>query len=109
MHSEWKLKKLATELNIGRIPRVEIDESKLIGNNEKVLYMFGIIDRNDKKCRVFFVLDKPYYLLLRIMSKMLWILKIMNIILMKIHIIIACQLEYTQTVGQHINLKILKN
>ena len=57
MHLEWKLEKLATEPNIGGIPRVEIDESKIIGNNEKVLYMFGIIDRKDKKCRVFCVSD----------------------------------------------------
>ena len=57
MHLEWKLEKLATEPNIGGIPRVEIDESKIIGNNEKVLYMFGIIDRKDKKCRVFCISD----------------------------------------------------
>ena len=60
MNSECKLKKLATEPNICGIPRFEIDESKLIDNNEKVLYMFGIIDGNDKKCRVFCVLDNRY-------------------------------------------------
>ena len=72
MHLEWKLEKLATEPNIGGIPRVEIDESKIIGNNEKVLYMFGIIDRKDKNVEYFVLVitdpKKHYYLLLRIMS-----------------------------------------
>ena len=35
MHLEQKLEKLAIEPNFGGIPRVEIDESKIIGNNEK--------------------------------------------------------------------------
>ena len=57
MHKEWKQVKLASEPCNGGIPRVEIDESKIIGNSEKVFYMFGIIDRYDNNCRVFCVLD----------------------------------------------------
>ena len=36
---------------------MEIDESKLLGNQNQVYWMFGIIERNTKNCRVFTVLD----------------------------------------------------
>ena len=32
---------------------VEIDESKIIGNRQKILWMFGIIERVTKEARVF--------------------------------------------------------
>lgn len=32
---------------------VEIDESKIIGNKQKILWMFGIIERVTKEARVF--------------------------------------------------------
>ena len=57
MHKEWKKSMLGVEPCTGGVPRVEIDESKIIGNSEKVYYMFGIIDRSNKNCRVFCVMD----------------------------------------------------
>ena len=38
-------------------PRVEIDETELIGNSEKILWLFGIIDRGTKDARIFSVMD----------------------------------------------------
>ena len=35
----------------------EIDESEIIGNNEVIYWMFGIIDRISKESRVFCVLN----------------------------------------------------
>ena len=37
--------------------RVEIDESKILGNNEKIYWMFGMVERANKSCRIFTVLD----------------------------------------------------
>ena len=39
------------------VPRVEIDESEIIGNQNKILWMFGMIDRADKEARVFCVMN----------------------------------------------------
>ena len=38
-------------------PIFEIDESEIIGNNEVIYWMFGIIDRISKESRVFCVLN----------------------------------------------------
>ena len=38
-------------------PVFEIDESEIIGNNEIIYWMFGIIDRISKDSRVFCVLN----------------------------------------------------
>ena len=56
MHETWKKEPLCYNID-GEIPRVEIDESKLIANQEKTYWMFGIIERKSKNCRVFTVLD----------------------------------------------------
>ena len=40
-----------------RIAKIEIDKSKVIGNSNKIIWMFGIIDRSNKDTRVFSVLD----------------------------------------------------
>ena len=37
--------------------RIEIDESKLIGNAYNVIWMFGLIDRADKQARVYWVIN----------------------------------------------------
>ena len=56
-HEEWKHNPLGTEPSINGVPRVEIDESEIIGNQNKILWMFGMIDRADKEARVFCVMN----------------------------------------------------
>ena len=58
MHKDWKNTPLATEPYSDGISRVEIDESKIISNNDKTYYMFKLIDRQTKNARVYCVLDK---------------------------------------------------
>lgn len=58
MHNDWKNNPLATEPYSDGISRVEIDESKIISNNDKTYYMFKLIDRQTKNARVYCVLDK---------------------------------------------------
>ena len=55
-HEIWRKEPLCYH-NDGEIARVEIDESKLLGNQNQVYWMFGIIERSTKNCRVFTVLD----------------------------------------------------
>lgn len=57
MHKDWNKTKLGLDPSVGGEPHVEIDESKIIGNANKIFWMFGIIDRATKECRVFTVLD----------------------------------------------------
>ena len=57
MHNEWKEKLLGLEPSDNGVARVEIDESKIIGNYEKTIWMFGMIDRADKNARIYCVLD----------------------------------------------------
>ena len=56
-HEEWKKKPLGMEPSTNGVPRVEIDESEIIGNQNKILWMFGMIDRADKEARVFCVMN----------------------------------------------------
>lgn len=37
--------------------RIVIDESKMIGNSNKVYYMFGMFDRDTKNVQVYCILD----------------------------------------------------
>ena len=39
------------------LARVEIDVSEIIGNHNKILCMFDMIDREDKEARVFFLIN----------------------------------------------------
>ena len=49
---------LGNEPAEGGVSRVEIDESKIVANQNIITFwMFGIIDRRDKECRVFCVKD----------------------------------------------------
>ena len=57
MHMDWLINPLGTEPSSGGVARVEIDESKLIGNNNIVYYMFGMIDSCTKNAHVYCVLD----------------------------------------------------
>ena len=57
MHLDWSNHLLGDNLSVNGYPIFEIDESKIIGNNEKIYWMFGIIDRITKESRVFCVLN----------------------------------------------------
>ena len=57
MHAIWKKNHLGNDISVGAVPRLEKDESKLIGNESKVYWMFAIICRETKKCRIFCVCD----------------------------------------------------
>ena len=49
---------------------IEIDESKIIGNANSVIWMFGLIDRSDKQARVYcFMNDRICNRLLDIIKK----------------------------------------
>ena len=56
-YEEWKKKPLGMEPSTNGVARVEIDESEIIGNQNKILWMFGMIDRADKEARVFCVMN----------------------------------------------------
>ena len=43
MHHEWKIYKLGNEPSFGGVPRCEIDVSDIIGNYDKIFWMFWII------------------------------------------------------------------
>ena len=53
------------------VPKVEIDESEVIGNSQKILWIFGIIDWSTKDAWVFSMYDdrkkKNFYQLYLIM------------------------------------------
>lgn len=55
MHKAWEAEPLCYHID-GEIPRVEIDESKILGNQNKIYWMFGIIECKNKECRVYTVL-----------------------------------------------------
>ena len=56
-HNLWSHNYLGEEHSDDGKSRVEIDETELIGNSEKVLWIFGIIDRSNKEARVFSFMD----------------------------------------------------
>ena len=57
MNNEWNENKLGLKIPAWEVPRVKIDESKIIGNAKKIFWMLDIINRLTKECRVFTVLD----------------------------------------------------
>ena len=60
----------------GKAP-TETDESKIIGNANSVIWMFGLIDRSDKQARVYcFMNDRICNRLLDIIKKYITILMI---------------------------------
>ena len=56
-HKIWNENPLGTEPDDTGVSRIEINESAIIGNEEKVIWMFGLIDRLDKKAKVFCVMS----------------------------------------------------
>jgi len=57
MHRKWNNNKMGSNISPDGYPIFEIDESEIIGNNQVIYWMFGIIDRVSKDCRVFCVLN----------------------------------------------------
>ena len=57
MHYEWKDHLMDDNNSDDGFSVFEIDESKIIGNNDIIYWMFGIIDRISKESRVFCVLN----------------------------------------------------
>ena len=57
MHKIWNNKLMGDNLTEKGYPVFEIDESEIIGNNDVIYWMFGIIDRIKKESRVFCVLN----------------------------------------------------
>ena len=70
MLSNWLKNPLENDISSNEYMVVEIDKSKIIGNNQKILWMFGIIERFTKEARVFTVMTKrTAYNLLNIVKK----------------------------------------
>ena len=71
MHKVWSNNPLGSEPAENGVPRIEIDESEIIGNQNNKIWMFGLIDRVDKEARVFCVMNtvielkRIFYQLLR--------------------------------------------
>ena len=57
MHKEWKKYLLGYKPSDNGVPRVEIKESKIIGNYQKTKWMFRMIDRADKEAWVYCIID----------------------------------------------------
>ena len=57
MHKIWNNTVIGENITDNGYPAFEIDESEIIGNNEVIYWMFGLIDRVSKECRVFCVLN----------------------------------------------------
>ena len=56
-HDIWSNTMLGSEPDDSGKSRIEIDENKIIGNANTVIWMFGLIDRVDKQARVYCVMN----------------------------------------------------
>ena len=56
-HTQWKNEPLGIEPAENGKSRIEIDESKVIGNSNSIIWMFGLIDRYNKDARIFCVMS----------------------------------------------------
>ena len=56
-HKKLNETMLGMEPDEGGVGRIEIDESELIGRENQILLMFGLIDRKNKDARVFCVME----------------------------------------------------
>ena len=52
-----ELKSIGNEPAENGVPRIEIDESEIIGNQNNIIWMLGLIDHADKEARAFCVLN----------------------------------------------------
>lgn len=48
---------IGINLSTNGVPRIEIDESKIVGNGNNIIWMFDIIDCSDKDTRIFYVMN----------------------------------------------------
>ena len=56
-HDIWSNTMLGSEPDDSGKSRIEIDENKIIGNANTVIWMFGLIDRVDKQARVYCIMN----------------------------------------------------
>ena len=77
-HSLWSLIELGLEPIEDSKARIEIDESKVIGNDNSVIWMFGLIDRAEKQARMYCVMND------RTHKRLLYIIKKKFILILKI-------------------------
>ena len=106
MHRNWTKKLLGEDgiLDDNGYISCEIDESEIIGNQNVIYWMFGIIERSTKEARVFCVLNN------RTKENLLPLIK-SNIIIMitkKFQKRTMFKLEFIQTVLVVIKLMILE-
>ena len=57
MHKKWAKTPLGTEPSTNGVPRIEKDESKIIANSGRILWMFGMINRYDNEAHVYCVME----------------------------------------------------
>ena len=57
MHKIWNNTVMGENVAHNGYPAFEIDESEIIGNNEVIYWIFGLIDRVSQECRVFCALN----------------------------------------------------
>ena len=72
MHHKWSNSQLGEEIDQNGFASIEIDESEIIGNENTVYWMFGILSVKLKKLVLFVYyqieINVGYFLLLKIMS-----------------------------------------
>ena len=56
-HNYWNNNLLGMEPAEEGLPRIEIDEREVIGNSQKILWRFGLIDRSTKEARIYSVME----------------------------------------------------
>jgi hypothetical protein len=54
---KWKKSYLGEEIGSTGYPSIEIDESKIIGNNNTIYWIYGLIFRTTKEALIFCVLN----------------------------------------------------
>ena len=57
MYYNWKKSLLGQEIGNLGFPAIDIDEIAIIGNNHRIYWMLGLIDRITKEARIFCVLE----------------------------------------------------
>ena len=58
MRSKWLKNPLGEEMYQNGYASVEIDESKIIGNSQKILWMLGIVERVTNKNKSIYCYEK---------------------------------------------------
>ena len=56
-HKKWRKSFIGMEIGPNGYGAVEIDESEIIGNQEHIYWMFGLIDRFTREARVYCILE----------------------------------------------------